>query len=159
MFPNYLTEKSAEDTLVPPLSEKQGKMFVFKTSFAKAAARGGTCAFTTNPNALIKNSSRDDKSFDLDIESNHGQPASCRARSMNVDHGLEDIWWTSELGGQRLPAASYARLPNLKKGLLFAIGEESITFSSVFYTPAAKCFGIRRHAGPCHISPAVPGSL
>ena len=34
---------------------------------------------------------------------------------MNVDDGLEDIRWIRGLGGEKLPAASYALLSNLKK--------------------------------------------
>ena len=51
---------------------------------------------------------------------------------MNVDDGLEDIRWIRGLGGDRLPAVSYALLPNLKKGLFFAIGEGSIIFVVCF---------------------------
>ena len=47
---------------------------------------------------------------------------------MNVDDGSEDIRWIRGLGGDRLPAVSYALLRNLKKGLLFAIGEGSSDF-------------------------------
>ena len=61
--------------------------------------------------------------FDLDIESAHRQPGSCRATPVNVDDGLEDIRWVRGLGGKKLPAASYALLANLKKGLFYAIGE------------------------------------
>ena len=53
----------------------------------------------------------------------YSQPASCRTRPMNVDDDLEDIRWIPGLGGERLPTASYTLLPNLKKGLFFAIGE------------------------------------
>ena len=42
---------------------------------------------------------------------------------MNVDDDLEDIRCIRGPGGERLPTASYALLPNLKKGLFFAIGE------------------------------------
>jgi len=42
---------------------------------------------------------------------------------MNVDDDLEDIRWNRGLGGERLPTASYTLLPNLKKGLFFAMGE------------------------------------
>ena len=45
---------------------------------------------------------------------------------MNVDDGLEDIRWILGLGGEKLPAASNALLPNLKKGLFFA-GRCSVT--------------------------------
>ena len=66
--------------------------------------------------------------FDLDIEATHRQPASCRARPVNVDDGLEDIRWIRGLGGEKLPAASNALLSNLKKRLFFAIGEGSRIF-------------------------------
>ena len=51
---------------------------------------------------------------------------------MNVDDGLEDIRWIRGLRGEMLPAASYALLPNLKKGVFFAIGEGSIIFFVCF---------------------------
>ena len=51
---------------------------------------------------------------------------------MNVDDGLEDIRWIRGLGGEKLPAASYALLPHLKKGLFFAIGEGSRIFVACF---------------------------
>ena len=44
---------------------------------------------------------------------------------MNVDDGLEDIRWIRGLRGEKLLAASYALLPNPKKGLFFAIRERS----------------------------------
>ena len=46
--------------------------------------------------------------------------------------------------GREIAAESYALLPNLKKGLLFAIGRGSIILASIFYTPAVKYFGIKR---------------
>ena len=111
-----------------------GKMFVFKDYLlTHAAVRGGTCAFTLKiVNTLIKNSSR------ADIESTRGQAGSCRARPVNVDDDLEDIRWIRELGGEKLPAASYALLPNLKKGLFFAIGEESRIFGACFLHSSAQ---------------------
>ena len=51
---------------------------------------------------------------------------------MNVDDGLEDIRWIHGLGGEKLPGASYALLPNLKKGLFFVIGEGSRNFVACF---------------------------
>ena len=99
------------------------------------------------------------EAFDLDIESIHGQPASCRARRprpVNVDDGLEDIRWIRGLGGEKLPAASYALLPNLKKKHIFLPSERDRDFlSPVFYTAAPKCFCIRRLAGARHVSPAM----
>ena len=53
--------------------------------------------------------------FDLDIEATHRQPASCRARPVNVDDGLEVIRRIRGLGGEKLPAASNAPLSNLKR--------------------------------------------
>ena len=109
--------------------EKQ--MFVFLGLFFHAAVlvRGGTCAFTLKiVNTLIKKQLTRRLAFDLDIEAIHRQPASCRARPVNVDDGLEDIRWIRGLGGEKLPAASNV-LSNLKKRLLFfAIGEGSRIF-------------------------------
>ena len=51
---------------------------------------------------------------------------------MNVDDGLEDIRWIRDLGGERLPAASYSFVPNPKKGLFFAIGEGTRIFVVCF---------------------------
>ena len=47
---------------------------------------------------------------------------------MIVDGGPEDIRWIRGLEGEKLPAASYAIFPNLKKGLFFPIGEGSRFF-------------------------------
>ena len=59
---------------------------------------------------------------------------------MNVDDGLEDIRWIRGLGGEKLPVASYALLPNLKKGLFFAIGEGSRNFDPcVLHSSAQMC--------------------
>jgi len=49
------------------------------------------------------------------MEATHGQPASCRARPVNVDDGLEDIRRIRGVGGEELPAASYSFVQNLKK--------------------------------------------
>ena len=78
------------------------------------------------------------QAFDHDIEATHGQPGSCRARPVNVDDGLEDISRIRGLGGEKLPAASYALLPNLKKGLFFAIGEKSRIFVACFLHSSAQ---------------------
>ena len=45
----------------------------------------------------------------------HGQPGSCRARPVNVEYGHEDIRWIRGLASEKLPAASYALLPYLKR--------------------------------------------
>ena len=78
------------------------------------------------------------QAFDLDVEETHGQPGSCRARPVKVDDGLEDIRCIRGLGGEQLPVASYALLPNLKKGLLFAIGEGSRIFVACFLNSNAQ---------------------
>ena len=79
-FPNYSKNKSAEDTLVPPLWGKRETLF-FRIIFVHAAVRGGTCASTLKiVNTLIKNSSRDDR---LSI-STYKQPTANAAR---VGHG------------------------------------------------------------------------
>ena len=44
----------------------------------------------------------------------------------------KSIRWIRGLGGEKLLAASYALLPNLKKGLFFAIGEASRIFVACF---------------------------
>ena len=54
----------------------------------------------------------------IDLRSRHrpdGQSAWCPARPTNVDDGLEDIRWINGLGGESLPAASWALPPNPKK--------------------------------------------
>ena len=93
--------------------------------------------------------------FDLDIESTHGQPGSCRARPVNVKDDLEHVRWIRGLGGEKLSTASYALLPNLKKGLLFATGEGPTNFVTCFLHAAPKCVCIRRLAGVRHVSPVV----
>ena len=59
---------------------------------------------------------------------------------MNVDDDLEDSRWFRGLGGEMLPAASYALLPNLIKGLFFAIGEGSISFVVGFLHTCGQMF-------------------
>ena len=61
---------------------------------------------------------------------------------MNVDDNLEDIRWIRGLGGERLPAASYALLPNLKKkNSILAMREGSRFFSFYFlHISAQMCF-------------------
>ena len=54
-----------------------------------------------------------------------------------------------------LPAASYALLPNLIKGLFLPSERDRVLVSSVFYTPVDIFFCVRRLAGARHASPAV----
>ena len=94
------------------------------------------------------------QAFDLDIESTHDQPASCRARPVNVDDGIEDIGWIRGLGGEKLPAASYALLPNLKKDLFFAIGEGQRIFAACFLHSSAQMYLYRT---PSRRPPRITG--
>ena len=57
---------------------------------------------------------------------------------MNVDDGLEDIRWIRGLGCEKLPAASNTLVPNLKKGLFFAIGDGSRIFVGCFIHSSAQ---------------------
>ena len=57
---------------------------------------------------------------------------------MNVDDWLEDIRWIRGLGGEKLPTASFALLPNLKKGLFFAIVEGSRILVACFLHSSAQ---------------------
>ena len=57
---------------------------------------------------------------------------------MNVDDGLEHIRWNRGLGGEKLPAASYALLPSLKTSLRFYIEERSIIFFHFFLHSSAQ---------------------
>ena len=68
---------------------------------------------------------------------------------MNVDDGLEDIRWLRGLGGEKLPAASYAPPQNVKKGLDFAIGEGSRIVDVCFlHISAQRCFYQARSRRP-----------
>ena len=164
MFQSYLSKifkkkKLAEDTLVPPLWGTRGKKNV---RFSRIVfSRCCTCT-RRNLRFHVENRQHADQkqltrrlAFDLDIEATHRQPASCRARPVNVDDGLEDIGWIRGLGGEKLPAASNALLSNLKKRLFFAIGEDREFSSSDFYTAAPKRACIRSQAGARHLSPVV----
>ena len=134
-FPNYSRKKPAEDTLVPPLWGTREKI-VFLRVFVHAAVSGGTCAFTLKiVKPLIKDSSRDDRSRH---RSNPRRTGSCRARPVNVDDGLEDIRWMRGLGGEKLPAASYALLPNLKKGLFLPSERDREFFVACFLHSSAQ---------------------
>ena len=133
-FPNYSKKKLAEDTLVPPLRGTRENVFVFLGLFVSR------CCARRNLRFHVENCLHADQkqltrrqTFDLDIEATHGQPGSCRARPVDVDGGLEDINWIRGLRGEKLPAASYALLPNLKK-LYFWPSERDREFFRLFYT-------------------------
>ena len=138
-FPKYPKKKSAEDTLVPPLWGKWGGKCLFLWIFcSRCCTRRKLCFHVGNCQHADQKQFTQRYAFDLDIESTHGQPASCRARPVNLDDGLEDIRWIRGPGGEKLPAASNALLPNLKKGLFFAIGEGSRIFVACFLHSSAQ---------------------
>ena len=58
------------------------------------------------------------------------------------------------LGGERLPAASYALLPNLKKGLFFAVGGGSRIFVVCFLHTSGQLFSYQT---PCRRPPRITG--
>ena len=97
--------------------------------------------------------------FDIDVESTHGQPASCRARPVNIDDDLQNSMWIRGLGGERLPAMSYALCPNLKKCQIFAIGAGSRSSVVCFLYTRGQMYFLRRLAGARHISPAFVRTL
>ena len=75
---------------------------------------------------------------------------------MVVDDGLEDIRWIRGLGGEKLPATSNALLPNLKKGLFFAVGEGSRFFVACFlHSSAQMCL----YQTPGRRPPPITGRL
>ena len=78
--------------------------------------------------------------LDLNIDSDHGQPARCPARPTNVDDGLEAIRWIHGLGGESLPAASNGILPNVTKNLVFAIRDGWSIFVSCFAHTSGQLF-------------------
>ena len=115
---------------------------LYKMLFVHAAARGGTCGFTLKiANTLIRKKLTRRLAFDLDIESTHGQPASCRVRPVNVDDSLEDIRWIRGLGGEKLPAASCALLPKPEKSSIFCHGEGSrFSVACFLHSSAQMCW-------------------
>ena len=81
--------------------------------------------------------------------------------TVNVGDGLENIRWIRGLGGEKLLAASYALLPNLKNSLFLAIGVGSRFFrlfstqqrpnvfvSDAWPTPAISHRPFREHCYP-----------
>ena len=119
IFPNYSKKKPAEDTLVPPLWRTREDVCFSRIICSR-------CCTRRNLRFQVENCQHSDQkqltrryAFDLDIEATHGQPGSYRARPVNVDDGLEDIRWIRGPGGEKLPAASNALLPNLKKRPIF----------------------------------------
>ena len=157
MFQSFLLrsqkKKPAEDTLGPPLWGKQEKKVCFSKHYLFTLLYAAELALSRRKmSPRLSKTAHATIRLHLDIEATNGQPGSCRARPANVDDGLEDIRWMRGLGGEKLPAASYALCPNLKKGLSFAIGEGSRIFVACFLHSGAQMF-IRRLAGARHVSP------
>ena len=75
---------------------------------------------------------------------------------MTVDGGLEDIGWIRGLRGENWPAASFALLPSLKKGLFLAIGEGSGNCVSCFLRSGAQ---LSLHQTPGRRPPRITGRL
>ena len=155
IFPNYSKKKPAEDTPIPPLWGTREKNVCFSRIICSR------CCTWWNLRFHVDNFQHADQkqltrlqAFDLDIEATHGQPGSCRARPVNVDDSLEDIRGIRGLGGEKLPAASYALL-NLIKGLFFAIGEGSRIFVACFLHSSAQMCLYQTPAGARHLSPVV----
>ena len=71
---------------------------------------------------------------------------------MNAEDGLIDIRRIRGLGGEKLPVASYAILPNLKKGHFFCHRRGIEIFVACFLHGSA-C--IKYLAGARHVSPVV----
>ena len=139
------------------------KMFAFPGLSVHAAVRGGTCASTLKiVNTLINSSSSDDRpsiSTYL-VESTHGQPGSCWARSVGVDNGLKDIRWIRGLSVRELARDVLRSSLKTEKRSIFLPSEMDREFSSpVFYTAAPKYVCIRRLAGARHVSPVVLRTL
>ena len=146
-------EKSAEDTLVPPLWEKRNKKSVFIFICSLGCTRRNLCFHVEN--CQHPDQKQLTRRYTFDIESTQSQSASCRARPKNIDDGLEGITWIRGLGGEKLCAASYALLPNLKKGLFFVVGGGSRIFVVCFLHTSGQMYCIRRLAGARHITGRV----
>ena len=123
---------------------KNGLTIYFPDS-GRRAINCSHCCTGRNLSFHVENSQHADKkqltwqqAFDLHIESTHRQPASCRARPVNVDDGPEDIRCIRVLGGEKLPAASYSLLLNLKKSSIFPRGDGSRIFVACFLHSSAQ---------------------
>ena len=82
----------------------------------------------TNTKKRTANSSSCDDRLDLDIEPTNGQPASCRARPVNIDDRLVDIMWIRQWPRRRDVADGVLRsLPKPEKCCFLPIyGERGI---------------------------------
>ena len=121
------------------MGKTRKKCLFFSIICSRCCTRRNLCFHVENSQHADKEQLTRRYAFDLDIESTHGQPVSYRARPVNADDGPENLGWIRGLESEKLPAASYALLPNLKKGI-FLPSERDQDFSSpVFYIAAPKC--------------------
>ena len=127
-FPNY--SRNRLEILVPPLPGKQ----IFNIVCSRGCTRRNLRFHVEKCQHADQKHLTRRYAFDLDRESTHGQHASCRARPVNVDDSLEGIRWIRGLGGEKLPAASYALLPNLKKTSIFCHRRGVEKFCRLFST-------------------------
>ena len=74
---------------------------------------------------------------------------------MDVDDDHEDIRWIRGPGGERLPAASYALLPNLKKSSIFCHRAEIGSFLVVYFLHTRK--QILLYQAPGRRPPSITG--
>ena len=117
LFPNYSKTFRLKIRSYRRYGKNREGRFLFFILFVHTAARGGTCTFRI-VRTLLQTAH-----VTIDLRSRHRinpRPTRfVRARPMNVDDDLEDIRWIRVLGGERLPAAPHALLPNLKKDIYF----------------------------------------
>ena len=138
LIPNYYKKRA----FVPRLSKKTGKKRLLSSIFL---TRLHAAQFVLSRWKLSKHSNKKPHAtIDLrsrhTVESTQGQSASYRARPVNVDDGLEDIRWIRGLRGERLPGASYALLPNLKKNTVFCHRRGSTIFVVCFVHTTRQLF-------------------
>ena len=138
----YKNKKTTEDTLVPPWEKRGGgKSCFFYLICSRDGTRRNLCFHVgTCQHAASKTAHAPIDPRSRDRITPRPIRFQCRARPMNVDDGLEDIRWIRGQGGERLPAASCALLPNVKKEkkVFFAIGEGSIIVLVCFLHQSPK---------------------
>ena len=139
IFPNYSKKKPAERyARTAAMGNTEKNVCFSRIICSRCCARRNLRFHVENCQHVDQKQLTRRQAFDLDIEATHGKPGSCRTRPVNVDDGLEHIRWIRALGGEELPATSYALLPNLEKGLFFAIGEASRISVACFLHSSAK---------------------
>ena len=121
----FKKKKPAEDTLVPPLRGTRGEIFF---RFSRIVfSRCCTCT-RRNLRFHVENCQHADQiqltrreAFDLDIESTHDQPASCRTRPVNSEcRRRPRRYQVDPRSREREVARGVLRsFPNLKKKTIF----------------------------------------